>query len=363
MKRKIYFVSAVAVATLFSSCASFENLTDDRTRLEDDELYWNRKEMFFDPNQYPVTNKSASNDDYYNPNSSANYSNQYSGARNPVASFNPLSGWQMSYGLSTFNNYFPSVGSGMMYGMSNGFNNGFGYGSGFGSGFYPGYGMGMGNQYGYGYGMNNYYNPYGGGYYGSYSPFYSGYYGSSFYNPFYYGHNNWNSTGGSTGSGADAPHVTHLHHTAPMVGSANNSSYHNGVLRKNVVQPVTVASRNPVEPARSIPGVRPPSNQVSRMPSNTSRPDVNNDYYSGGSRGNGGNAGNGGMYNNSPSRAQDHSPSYSSPSRETPSRGSSSPSYNSPSPARSTPSYSSPSPSHSSPSRSTPSHSSSPGRR
>ena len=26
---------------LFTSCVSFENLTDDRTRPEDDEMYWN----------------------------------------------------------------------------------------------------------------------------------------------------------------------------------------------------------------------------------------------------------------------------------------------------------------------------------
>ena len=350
MKRKIYFVSAVAVATLFSSCASFENLTDDRTRLEDDELYWNRKEMFFDPNQYPVTNKSASNDDYYNPNSSANYSNQYSGARNPVATYSPLSGWQMSYGLSTFNNYYSGFGSNFIYGLGNGFNNG--YGMGYNSGF--GYPYGYGN--GYGYGMNNYYNPYGGGYYGSYSPFYNGYYGNAYYNPYNNGYNNWNNSGGGSSSG-DSPSITHYHRTPPMVGSTNNSSYQNGVLRKNVVEPVSVASRNPVEPARSIPGVRPANTQVSRMPTSTSRPDVNNDYYNGGSRGNGG-------VTTSPSNNQDRSPSYSSPSRETsPSRGSSSPSYSSPSPSRSTPSHSSPSPSHSSPSRSTPSHSTSPGRR
>lgn len=360
MKLKLYFVSGMAVTALFSSCASFENLTDDRTRLEDDEMYWNRKEMFFDPFQYPVSNKSVSTDDYYDPNSRSNYSNQYSGATNPVATFNPLSGWQMSYGLSTFNNYYPGFGSGMLYGMSNMYNYGYGMG------YYPGVGIGLGSQYGYGYGMSNFCNPYGGGYYGSYSPFYNGYYGNSYYNPWYVGHSNpYYNNGGGYASNGDAPAVTHFHRTPPMVGSTNNSSYQNGVLRKNIVAPVSVASRNPVEPARSIPGVRPPaSHATSRMPNTASRPDSNNDYY------------NGNASNPSRSTGVDRSsgyssPSYTAPSHSSPSRSGSEPSHNSPSyssPSRSTPSHSSPShssPSHSSPSpsRSTPSHSSSPGRR
>jgi len=362
MKLKLYFVSGMAATALFSSCASFENLTDDRTRLEDDEMYWNRKEMFFDPFQYPVSNKSVSTDDYYDPNGRSNYSNQYTGATNPVAAFNPLSGWQLSYGLSPFNNYYSGFGSSLMYGMGNGLYGGYGNGFGYGSGF----GYGYGNGYGYGYGMNNYYNPYGmGGYYGSYSPFYNGY-GNNYYNPWYVGHANpYYNNGGGYASNGDSPTITHYHRTPPMVGSTNNSSYQNGVLRKNVVAPVSVASRNPVEPVRSIPGVRPPASYgSSRMSNSAGRPDSNSDYY------------NGSAGNPSRSTGVDRSSGYSSPSNNSPSysspsRSGNEPSHNSPSnssPSRSTPSYSSPSrstPSHSSPSpsRSTPSHSSSPGRR
>lgn len=49
---------------LFTSCASFENLTDDRHRPEDDEMYWNRTEEFWvahhEPNERP-----ESAEDYY----------------------------------------------------------------------------------------------------------------------------------------------------------------------------------------------------------------------------------------------------------------------------------------------------------
>ena len=49
---------------LFTSCASFENLTDDRTRPEDDEMYWNGTEEFWvthhEPKERPV-----SSEDYY----------------------------------------------------------------------------------------------------------------------------------------------------------------------------------------------------------------------------------------------------------------------------------------------------------
>ncbi len=41
---------------LFTSCTSFENLTDDRHRPEDDEMYWNRTEEFWVTNHEP-TNK------------------------------------------------------------------------------------------------------------------------------------------------------------------------------------------------------------------------------------------------------------------------------------------------------------------
>ena len=38
LQRNFFFFTTVLA---LSSCASFENLTDDRTRAEDDEMYWN----------------------------------------------------------------------------------------------------------------------------------------------------------------------------------------------------------------------------------------------------------------------------------------------------------------------------------
>lgn len=49
---------------LLSSCASFENLTDDRTRPEDDEMYWNRTEEFWVKHNKPES-KPTSSEDYY----------------------------------------------------------------------------------------------------------------------------------------------------------------------------------------------------------------------------------------------------------------------------------------------------------
>jgi hypothetical protein len=49
---------------LFTSCASFENLTDDRTRPEDDEMYWNRTEEFWVTHHEPKA-RPVSSEDYY----------------------------------------------------------------------------------------------------------------------------------------------------------------------------------------------------------------------------------------------------------------------------------------------------------
>ena len=49
---------------LFTSCASFENLTDDRHRPEDDEMYWNRTEEFWVNHNKPDA-KPTSSEDYY----------------------------------------------------------------------------------------------------------------------------------------------------------------------------------------------------------------------------------------------------------------------------------------------------------
>lgn len=52
------------VILLFTSCASFENLTDDRTRPEDDEMYWNRTEEFWVVHHEPKA-RPESSEDYY----------------------------------------------------------------------------------------------------------------------------------------------------------------------------------------------------------------------------------------------------------------------------------------------------------
>lgn len=49
---------------LFTSCASFENLTDDRHRPEDDEMYWNRTEEFWVAHHEPK-DRPESSEDYY----------------------------------------------------------------------------------------------------------------------------------------------------------------------------------------------------------------------------------------------------------------------------------------------------------
>lgn len=315
LKRNFFFFTTVLT---LSSCASFENLTDDRTRAEDDEMYWNGKELFYDNSI--LASAGGSGDDYYDPNSAAR-SNSLNGGTNPRATFNPVSGWQLSYGLNAFSNY------------SNGF------GAGFGS-YSPYSSMGGFGNYGYNpYGFNSYgYNPY-----SSYHP-----YGGGFgYNPYGYGagglgwggfgygngwmgngwnNNGWNGNGGGWGGsngGGETPNVTHHHRRPSSVGTGNSSTYGRGVLQKNLVQPISEVSRTPkpVAPSRA--------NNYNYSNPTYSRPSSTNTQTS-------------------PSRT---SPSYRAPSQSTPA----------PSPSRSSPTHSTPSqstPSHSSPSRSTPSNSS-----
>ena len=324
LQQIFYFCTAVFA---LSSCASFENLTDDRTRAEDDEMYWNGKELFYD--NALVAAGAGSGDDYYDP-SSANRSNSMNGGTNPRASFNPISGWQLSYGLNAFSNY--SNGYGMGFGSYSPFNS-------FG-GFNNGY-----NSYGYNpYSYNSYgYNPYSS---------YNGY-GGYGYNPYGYGMgglgwggygygNGWfgngGGWGGSIGAGETA-NVTH-HHRRPLVaGTGNTSTYNRGILQKSLVQPISETARTPqtVAPIRSNPNynysgptyARPASTTTpSRTsPSNTSpsRPAQT-------------------PSNTTPSR---QAPTYSAPSNTSPSR----PAPSQRAPSRSTPSQSTPS--HSSPSRST----------
>ena len=324
LQRNFYFITAVLA---LSSCASFENLTDDRTRAEDDEMYWNGKEMFYDNSLLASNSGEGAGDDYYDPNS-VTRSNTINGGTNPRATFNPLSGWQLSYGLNAFSNYCNGGGYGMGFG-SGGFNNGYG-----------GYGN---NGYGYNsYGYNPYssYNPYGG--YGNNSYGYgmgglgwggngygNGWYGNGF-------NNNGGLWGGSTGNGETA-NVTHHHRQPASVGTGNSSTYHRGVLQKSLVQPLTETARTPV----AVSTVRANGNSPSPARANPGRtsPNYNSPTYSAPSR--------------STSTPSTTSPSHSSPSRSTPSHTAS------PSPSRSTPTHSAPT--HSTPSRSTaPSHSASP---
>ena len=302
LQRNFYFFIAVLA---LSSCASFENLTDDRTRAEDDEMYWNGKELFYDNSL--VVNEAGTEDDYYDPNSTAR-ANSLNGGTNPRAMFNPISGWQLSYGLNSFSNYSNA------YGM--GFNSLRPYNS------YVGFG-GYGN-----YGYNPYvYNSYGYNPYSSFNPYVG--YG---YNPYGYGlgglgwggysyGNGWNGNGGGWGSsnwGGETPNVTHHHRRPTSVGTGNSSTYGRGVLQKSLVQPISEASRTPqpASPARA--------NNYSYSNPTYSRPSSTNTQtipsYS------------------SPSRS---TPSHTRPSNSGPSR-TTSPTYTSPS--RPSPSYSSPSP-------------------
>ena len=355
LQRNFYIITAVLA---LSSCASFENLTDDRTRAEDDEMYWNGKEMFYDNSL--LASNSGAGDDYYDPNSSTR-ANSLNGGTNPRAAFNPISGWQLSYGLNAFSNYFNGDGFGMGFGSS-GFNNGYG-----------GYGNYGNSGYGYNpYGYNPYssYNSFGGGY--GYNPYGYGMgglgWGGNGYGNGWYGNgfnNNGGLWGGSTGNGETA-NVTHHHRRPTSVGTGNSSTYHRGVLQKSLVQPLTETARTPVAvsnngnnsaPANSRAGATPeytsPGNSPAPASANPGRtsPNYNSPTYATPSR--------------STSTPSTTTPSHSSPSRSTPSH--------TPSPSRSTPTHSAPT--HSTPSRSTapsrstspshsaPSRSSSPGKR
>ena len=322
------------IAMFFCSCAGLENLTDDRTRAEDDEMYWNGKELFYD--NAMSANGSAFGDDYYDPNS-VTRSNSVNGGTNPRAAFNPLCGWQLSYGLNAFSNY--SNGYGMGFGSYNSYNNAAGWGNYGNSSF--GY-----NPYGYNtYGYNPYssYNSYGG--YG-YNPYGYGMGGLS-WGGFGYGQygngsiGNNNGWGGNTGS-AETSNITHHHRRPASVSSGNSSTYNRGVLQKNLIEPISEKSRTP--------------NSVVPIRSN-----VNSNYN-----------------NPTYSRPSSEQPTYNSSSRSMPAStpGHSRPTSNSSSPKDSRPSHSAPSrpaqnnPSHSSPSRSTsspipssPSRSTAPGKR
>jgi hypothetical protein len=61
MKKILIFLF---LTTLFTSCASFENLTDDRHRPEDDEMYWNGTEEFWVTHHKPNA-RPESSEDYY----------------------------------------------------------------------------------------------------------------------------------------------------------------------------------------------------------------------------------------------------------------------------------------------------------
>jgi len=341
---RIFYFSTVVLS--LSSCASFENLTDDRTRAEDDEMYWNGKELFYD--NALVASGQSIGDDYYDPNS-ATRSNSMNGGTNPRASFNPISGWQLSYGLNAFSNYSNGFGMGLGNGSFNPYNS-FGNNS---FGYNP-YGI---NSFGYNpYGYNSFgYNPY-----SSFNP-----YGGFGFNPYGYGMgglgwggngfgNGWGGNGsswGGSGNTGEPVNVTH-HHRRPLVaGTGNTSTYNRGVLQKSLVQPISETARTPqtVAPIRSNPTYNYSRPTYARPASTTSpSPTRTNPSY------------------NSPSRPA-NAPTYTSPSRQTPTH--STPSNTSPSrtsPSQSTPSRSTPSrntPSHSSPAPSAPSRSNSPGKR
>ena len=60
--KKIFLFLFVII--LFDSCSSFENLTDDRHRPEDDEMYWNGTEEFWVTHHKPNA-RPESSEDYY----------------------------------------------------------------------------------------------------------------------------------------------------------------------------------------------------------------------------------------------------------------------------------------------------------
>jgi len=81
MKKQLPFVAFSLALLGLSSCASLEHLTDDRSRLEDDEVYWNRQELFYSPIAANADPYVLGEDDYFNPNSIPN-ANQLNGGRN-----------------------------------------------------------------------------------------------------------------------------------------------------------------------------------------------------------------------------------------------------------------------------------------
>jgi len=342
-QRLFYFFST---ALFLSSCASFENLTDDRTRAEDDEMYWNRKELFFD--NTVVANNEGVEDDYYDPNY-ATRSNSISGGTNPRAAFNPISGWQLSYGLNSFSNYTNGYSYGLGFGSNNTFGN-YGIGSNYG---YNSYGN---NSFGYGYNPYSSYNSFGGGY--CYNPYGCGMGGLGWG---VYGYGNGgngyganNNAGGFSGNG-ESSGVTHHHRRPASVGSGNSSSYNRGVLQKNLVRPIeeSISAPQPVIPERHNSNSN-YSNPTYSRPS--SAPQYRTPSYS------------------PPSRS---TPTYSRPSTSGPTRPVTKPSQSSPQhngPSRSAPTHNTPStspsnspsrsaPNHSTPAPSSPSRSSSPGKR
>ena len=246
-------------------------------------MYWNGKEMFYDNSL--LASNSGAGDDYYDPNSSTR-ANSLNGGTNPRAAFNPISGWQLSYGLNAFSNYFNGDGFGMGFGSS-GFNNGYG-----------GYGNYGNSGYGYNpYGYNPYssYNSFGGGY--GYNPYGCGIgglgWGGNGYGNGWYGNgvnNNGGLWGGSTGNG-EVTNVTHHHRRPLSVGSRNSSTYHRDSSQPILVEPIREIARTPVilsvagangnnsTPANSRAGATPeitsPGNGTSPANTNPGRPSSN----------------------------------------------------------------------------------------
>lgn len=332
MKKQLPFVAFSLALLGLSSCASLEHLTDDRTRLEDDEVYWNRQELFYSPIAANADPYALGEDDYYNPNSIPN-ANQLNGGRNPNAFWSPNLGWQLTYGLSPFSNYY------------NGFDNGFNS-YGYGNSYYSPWGYSTYNPYGssWGYNPNGYlsYGGYGSGFgWGGYNPYYGGgYYGNGWGS----GWNN-NNGGGSTDNNVN---VTHIHRNPISIGQANGSGYHGGRLQKQVVTGLQVESKEPVSSfqiaGRSSGVVGGKTTEYNSGRSFSNGAHYEDDYHTG-SRSDGNN-------NSTHFNSTNTNSSGGRSNGNTSGKGSSSPSYSAPSRGNSAPSYSAPSRSNSAPSRS-----------
>ncbi|MFM9423440.1 MAG: hypothetical protein RIR06_1901 [Bacteroidota bacterium] len=337
MKKQLPFVAFSLALLGLSSCASLEHLTDDRSRLEDDEVYWNRQELFYSPIAANADPYVLGEDDYFNPNSIPN-ANQLNGGRNPNAFWSPNLGWQLSYGLSPFSNYY------------NGFDYGFNsYGSyGYGNSYYSPWGYSTYNPYGssWGYNPNGYlsYGGYGSGFgWGGYNPYYGGGYNGGGWG------SGWNNnTGGSNENGAN---VTHIHRNPISVGQSNGSGYHGGRLQKQVVAGLAVESKEPVSSfqiaGRSVGVVGGKTTEYNTGRGFSNGATYEDDYHSGSRNYGNTNTGNSNQFNSSTSRDQSNGAGSNNNSTG---KGSSSPSYSAPSRSSSAPSYSAPS--HSAPSRS-----------